>query len=201
MSLIIPTSYAQVAIQFRRAGDPDPWYVTYAITELGDPEDYPTLVGDLSSYWEDNVLAFLPADTQMSGIQLRIGTGDPEPLTLFYPLAIAGLGSGTTLPQNCAVLITKQTSRPGRTGKGRLFWPTIIEAEVNGLGLIAGSYRDTLQGAWDNLFVAHRDGASPGTAHPMFLLHNEGVPGGSSPTEITGLQVDPVISTQRRRLR
>lgn len=201
MALVIPEDYAAVAIQMRRAGDPDPWYVTYGITNLGDPTEYETLAGDISAYWEDYILPFLPADSTLSGVQLRIGTGSPEPLTLFYPFSIAGSGSGTTLPQNCALLVTKTTSRPGRTGKGRMFWPCVQESEVNGLGLIDGSYRNTLQAAWDGLLTAHAEGSSPGVAHPMFLLHNEGAPGGTNPTEITGLQVDPVISTQRRRLR
>lgn len=201
MALNIPENYAQVGIQFRRAGDPDPWYITYGILiPEGSPEPH-QIAQELKNFWHDHAGGKIPADTIISGVQLRIGFDAGDPLTLFYPFSTAGSGSGTTLPQNCAVLISKQTVRPGRTGKGRIFWPTIAEGDVNGLGQIDNGARESFQSDMDDVFEVHRDGELGYGPYPMYLLHNEGVPGGDSPTEITGLQVAPVIATQRRRLR
>lgn len=201
MTVIIPDGFVQVGIQMRRSGDPQPWYVTYGINAEASTGDWETVALTIGTWWNDYLGPYYPTDTTISGVQLRVGTPSGVPLTLFYATDIVGLGSGQTLPQNCAVLITKNTFRPGRTGKGRFFWPTIIESEVNGLGQIDSAYRTTLNSAWTTLFGAHQSGVGGDPALPMYLLHNEGVPLGTTPTQIESLQVDPVISTQRRRLR
>jgi len=201
MAVIIPDGYAQVGIQMRRAGDPDPWYVTYAVRDVPPYDEYDVWAGGMLGQWNEALSGFLPSDTAFTGIQLRVGMPEGPPYSVFYAINYPGIGSGKTLPQNCAVLVTKQTGRAGRTGKGRMFWPTILEDEVNGLGQIEPDYRDDLQAAWDELFVAHRDGNEEFAGAPMVLLHNEGVPFGADPTDITYLYVDPIISTQRGRLR
>jgi len=66
--------------------------------------------------------------------------------------------------------------------------------------VIAGSTLSTLQTNVTDFFE-YLASDSPGPATPMVLLHNAGAPGGTTPTEVTQLIVDGVISTQRRRLR
>lgn len=201
VALIIPPGFAQVALQFQRDGDPDPWYITYAVDSSAWGGNYNSLANDIVSIWAANTLDALPTDTRITGVQLRVGQDGTDPLTLYYPIVRTGTGSGQTLPQNCAVLVTKVTSRPGRTGKGRFFWPTIAEGQVNGLGQIDPTYRTSFNASLSLVFLAHEEGFDSGDPLPMYLLHNNGSPGGTLPTVIDGLLVDPVISTQRRRLR
>lgn len=201
MAVIIPEGYASVGIQMRRAGDPDPWYVTYGVSNVPAFSGLEDWAGGILGQWDAIVGGVLPTDTAFTGIQLRVGVDGSDPLSVFYPANYQGRGGGATLPQNCAVLITKVTGRSGRTGKGRMFWPTILESNVNGLGLIDPDYRGTLQTIWNTLYTAHLDGSGDFDGAPMFLLHNEGVPFGADPTQIVSLTVDPIISTQRGRLR
>lgn len=201
MALFIPEGYAEVAIQMKRAGDPDPWYVTYGVGDVPTPDQYPSFAGQIMAIWNSNFSGLLPTDTAFTGIQLRIGTDSGTPLTIFYAINYQGSGSGTTLPQNCAVLVTKVTGVAGRRGKGRLFWPCILEDEVNGLGQIEPDYRDALQAIWDTFIAEHVNGNATFDGARIFLLHNERPGLSNDPSQVSYFFVDPVISTQRKRLR
>lgn len=201
MALIIPTGTTEVAVQIRRTGDPDPWYVTFAVDSINYLEDPEGLRDLIETGFCGQLEGRIPSDTAFTGIQLRVGNTGGDPLTLFYSINVPGIGSGTTLPQNCAVLLNKVTTRPGRTGKGRMYWPTIPEADVNGLGQIDGTvvsgWNTTLAAVLENL----ANPAGDEDPAPMCLLHNTGAPGGTDPTPIVGLTCAPIIATQRRRLR
>lgn len=201
MALVIPPGFAHVSLQFRNTGDPDPWYVTWGIDISAAGGDTEVIAGVQAGAWEASMLGNMTTDTTMSGVQLRVGQDGLDPLTLFYPYSEPGLSSTAKLPSNCALLCTKVTLRPGRTGKGRFFVPNVLtESGVDNVGVIAGSTLSTLQTNVTDFFE-YLASDSPGPATPMVLLHNAGAPGGTTPTEVTQLIVDGVISTQRRRLR
>ena len=49
-----------------------------------------------------------------------------------------GSGGAEKRPQNCAALIKKQTNRAGRSGRGRMFLPAVLdEAQVSQTGIIS----------------------------------------------------------------
>jgi hypothetical protein len=111
-----------------------------------------------------------------------------------------GAGSADYLPQNCALLVKKQTNRGGRRGRGRFYVPMILpEASVDPVGNISGPQIEQKQTAADGFL----EQLSTGPLNtPMVLLHNtEGVSTAGAPDPVTKLTVDGVISTQRRRLR
>jgi len=201
MALVIPTGFAQVSIQFRNAGDPDPWYVTFAVEHPVDFGDYDLIADKVADAWIANHLGSMNTTTTMTGVQLRVGVGGDVPLTLFFPSAANGGSSTQKLPQNCALLVTKVTNRPGRTGKGRYFIPNILtESSVDQVGVItSGDVTDFQNNATG--FLEDLAAAGDSFPCPMVLLHNAGAPGGTTPTPVDALVVDNVISTQRRRLR
>lgn len=201
MALVIPPGFAQVSAVLRNVGDPEAWYVTWAVDASGYGGDYEAL-GDLNiGAFSVGFLNSMNAATTLEGVIMRVGQDGGEPLSVYRAAGVTGSGSTAKLPQNCAMLVRKNTGRGGRTGKGRMYIPNVLsEGEVDNVGVIAPSFLSGLQtGANDFLeFLNEPEVVAPA---PMVLLHNEGVPGGTTPTAITSLQVDSVIATQRRRLR
>lgn len=201
MALVIPSGHAAVALSITRGGDPTPYQVTFAVDAINYALDPPGLRDLVAEAFQESMFNQLDENSTLTNIQLRYGNTGGDPLTIDFPANIEGAGAGETLPQNSAILVSKITNRPGRTGKGRFYWPTVFEANVNGLGVLDSGYRTSLQGSFALFLAYFNDGAAGFDPAPMALLHNEGAPGGTEPTPIVGLQVASVIATQRGRLR
>lgn len=201
MPLAIPTGYAQCSVEISNAGDPEPWYVTHGIDiseAAGDFVEAGLIVmGSFGVAWQ----SYLTTSSRVSGVYLTIGSdGGNYTLYITPGTAIVGTSNADKLPQNCAYLVQKQTLRPGRAGKGRCYLPGVAaEGSVNDVGVIQGSALTTGQAACNTWLDELNTGGS--FSLPMFLLHNQGIPGGSVPTKVERLQLDTRIATQRRRLR
>lgn len=201
MPLVIPPGFAQVGIEFRNTGDPDPWYITFGIDVSAAASAWEEVAISISSGWGNFLLEEMSTDTSLTGVQLRIGQDGGSPLTLFFPFNYPGSATGQKLPQNCALLVTKVTSLPGRVGKGRFFVPNILsDGSVNNVGVIQTTDLAALQGLMDTFYswVVVGDPAPP---LPIVLLHNNTAPGDPPPTVVDRLLLNQVIATQRRRLR
>ena len=202
MALVIPAGFAQASLQMRNSGDPDPWYITFGIelTDLNFVAEREA--ARIESAARENLANVVTSDTRMTGVQLRIGVTDADPFTVFHPFDIVGLSTDAALPQNNAILVTKQTERSGRTGKGRFCLPCVNEGAVSNVGVLTETFRNLVQTRVSGFLTQL---AAPETTEeapaPMVLLHSELAPGGSAPNVVTSLVVAPVIATQRRRLR
>ena len=200
MALVIPVGFADAAFQFRRDGDPDPYVITFGVDVSNYGGDYSLLATELvTEFYNSRFDGVMSTDTTLSGVQLRIGQDGGDPLTLFYDFNAVGTSGAAQLPQNSAILITKQTDRAGRTGKGRWFLPWIAEGACSNIGVVDPTYRGTVQTAAFEFLNAMSNDMT--FAAPMMLLHNVGAPGGTTPTLVTALSANAVIATQRRRLR
>jgi hypothetical protein len=190
-------------MQLRDEGDPEAWYVTWGadITDYGG--DYIAAAGyadvSFSNFW----LSRFYTSTTLEGVRFKVGQDGGPPINGFYPLGDVGTSGTAKLPQNCALLIDKFTARPGRTGKGRMFMPGVLrEGDVNNVGVLTSAFYSEMAnsaGNWLEDLAAPADDVAP--PQPMVLLHNEGVPGGTSPTPVVGFVPQHTIATQRRRLR
>lgn len=97
-------------------------------------------------------------------------------------------------PPNVSVLVQKRTGLSGRKHRGRIYFPaiTFAETEVDNAGEISSGTLSDLQDAFDLTLD------SLATADlPIYLLHHEVL----APDRVTSLPVQPLIATQRRRLR
>lgn len=120
-------------------------------------------------------------------------TGDPVVGEWVQPITQTA-GSSTSLPSNCALLLKKNTDRPGRMGRGRMFLPSglIDESNVDTNGTIESSVYTTT--------------AARVTAFYNELVANECAPAlfhadGSAADLITSFSLDTRIATQRQRMR
>lgn len=106
-------------------------------------------------------------------------------------------GTGTanaTLPVNCSMLIQKRTGLAGRKYRGRMFYPTIGtgEEQVTPAGYLEAASVTAYQAMFNALLTAWDT-----IGLDLVILHS----GVESPTPVTSLVVQPLLATQRTRMR
>lgn len=203
MTLIIPQDYAAVVQSLRWSGDPEPMAVTYGVSidTVAPPVDPAALASGLQARFAADILPLMASVITLNGCEVRWQNAAPPapPVIAFDPGSAAGGNVGTYLPQNSAFLVHKRTSFAGRVGRGRLYFPGVNEDQVNNNGTLDGaaltSWNTALNTWLSDILVV------PG-CNGMVLLHDDGGAGAALPPyAISTLQMDPVIATQRQRLR
>lgn len=194
MALVIPVGFAQVAYRFTLAGDPEEMITTVGIDLdgiAGLPSGAATAAMD--AFAEGYSGAAWSTAWTVRGCTVYIGQDGGPPVIVEHVSDIVGVTTMATPPQNCAVLVRKQTGLGGRSGRGRMFIPpfALNEGNVTANGMLDPDFRSDTQTAVD---------AWMGELNPV-LLHDSATPGSPAPTPITSFVVDPRIATQRRRLR
>lgn len=126
---------------------------------------------------------------------------DVDLLVFDFPSVVAGTGHWESPPSNTSILVQKLTGRAGRSQKGRVYWPAMAvdEAQVDVVGAIDSTRVGLLQTQWNTLY----DQFTP-EGYSLFLLHGGTVAHPTTappPTAVTRFAVEPVVATQRRRMR
>lgn len=190
MAIVIPNGFAQIVLTIRRTGDPDPYNVIYGVDAGTAP-----LLGDVATACFQAFADHLT--DQMTNVQVLEQVVAQDEQSAGTALGAAqGTVSAATLPPNCAVLLRKFTGLRGRHQRGRNYWPGFVaEQGVNDLGEIDDDDLAPLTSAFGDWLDAHID-----AGYPLVLLHNDTAPV-TTPTPITGIRVEKLIATQRRRLR
>lgn len=204
MTLVIPPGFGQAAVEMRSEFDPDSWFTTFGVDLSDAAGDFSAAaLGAVSAFENAFQLGFISNQVTITGIDLRVGQDGGPPLLVRVNRSAKGTAAGEKLPQNCALLVRKQTSRAGRTGRGRMYLPGVLnEGQVSQTGFLSPSEAALCEERVEIFLENLRDGSGGQvTPTPMVLLHNAGVPGGTTPTEVTSLVIDQQIATQRRRLR
>lgn len=204
MTLVIPQDYAEVVQSLILSGDAEPMAVTYAvgIDSGAPPASASSLAADLRSAFVTAFSAFFNPLFTISQCEVRWqDTAPPAPPQIGVgPGSTIATGSaGTLLPQNSAFLVHKRTSVAGRGGRGRMYFPGVYESQANNIGQV-----DPAAVSAFNTSLASFLAAVPGVTGVinMVVLHDSlGAFAGAPPAIITALDCDPVIATQRRRLR
>lgn len=202
MSLVIPPGFGQASVEMRNDGDPQPWYVTFGVDLSDVGGDFQQAALDIATTFGATIGLQLSTTTSVTGCNLLVGQDGSDRLIARANTNIPGETNAAMLPQNCAALYDKLTNLPGRKGRGRFFMPSVLkEASVSEVGVIDGPALADLQLQATAFLEALADGDNGlVTVTPMVVLHNSGI-STPAPTPVVSLQVQNVISTQRRRLR
>jgi hypothetical protein len=206
VALVIPQGFAQFAVELTNAADEDPWTVTFGIeTDLAteDAVEHCNIVlAAFTAAWRPSI------DTSVTIGPARgtFGTDGPDPIQVESTTSpVLGQRSMDALPQNTAVLIRKQTGLGGRKNRGRMYMPALAaKVDVTEVGAISSGPLADFQTAATNFYNLLDTGQSGLVIPtPMVILHaatsvSLGLP---APTPVTSLVVDPIVATQRRRLR
>jgi len=155
-----------------------------------DPGDMGDLYTAWTSFGQD---LGLPTNTQFLGVDLIVGTADPEaPIVYNYTAGTTGTGSSATDPPMSCILVTKNTLLGGRKGRGRMFLPAPPSAESFDSGRLNTTYMATVETAVDDWATLSGTvlGGEP------YLLHTEATP---VPTAITSFTCSSRLAIQSRR--
>lgn len=202
MALVIPVGFCEAAMELRNSGDPDPWYVTWGMDVSDAGGDYNAVGAAAIAAWQDSFGPSLRTTTTTMGVRLTIGQDGTDNLIVFVPDGTNGTSTDDKLPQNCALLVSKNSALGGRKNRGRFFIPGILaESSVNDVGVIGSGTVTSFQGFADNMLTDLTAGVGGNPSVPMYILHNDTGPSTIAPTAVSSLSVSATISTQRRRLR
>jgi hypothetical protein len=219
MALFVPPGRFNCKLRWRLAGDPEEMISTLGVEsqDTGGPGPDPVDVAHAVyaawvSAWPGASLhgswSFVGVDVQ-GGNDLGEDPGD----VVSWDQVTVGTHAYSSVTSNCALLIKKKTALSGRHNSGRMFLPAgyVENDAVSQAGaIVTGSqaiYQLAMNQFYDNL-LAETAGVDPIVPTNLRPLLFHGVPagtppveGGRAPTVITSFLVDPVLATQRRRMR
>lgn len=198
MGVEIPVGYSQVVYVFRGPGAIKNSTMTLGV-HFGTSADVP----DIAANAYDAVTAgtgdnLCEAASMLTGWQF-LGTDvtymdESGPLIASHRATITGTKAGSPLPTNCSFLVSKSSATGGRAGRGRWFVPPFMlgESGIDGNGVIDSGAAAVLQG-YLNVFMTQ----AAATALDPVILHS----GAGLPAPITAMTLQPLLATQRRRMR
>lgn len=191
MAVIIPDSHYQVVVHYSDAAVTDGESLVILGFEAPALQDAEVAVEFALAYQAADLMQIQPQGVILSQVDVIT-----ENTKIEAPASIDGESSSPRLPPNCALLVEKVTSRRGRRARGRNFWPlAMFESQVSPTGSLDPS---GIQELFDDFFT---ELTTRGLA-PVILQGDTGVtPPLSPPPNVTRFVVDPVIGTQRRRMR
>lgn len=170
--------------------EPDVPLTPALMTELG---------AFLVSWWDVQIQPDTPTNLTFRAIKFTDLTSQIGPtLTYAAGLPLVGIDASASLPNNCALVITKRTILRGRSYRGRIYHPGLMEGDVVG---------NTVTPAWVVSMVARyemiRTPVTAGAQWHMVVVsrHFNGNPRlTASVNWVTSFDSDGSIDSQRRRL-
>lgn len=153
----------------------------------------------IREWWDDNMKIRVPNTVSLVEIEVvDLSPGSGLGITVQTGLPIVGTKADNALPNNVTVAVKKGTGLVGRSFRGRTYHIGLCEGQVLGNTIIAADLLG-LQTAYDLL-------KEPlGPVIPVDLCVLSEVSGGAQRvqgicTQVTGIGIDPVVDSQRRRL-
>jgi hypothetical protein len=200
MPLVIPASHAQVIHSLSLAGDKEPMAVTYGIeVATGSPLELNSIALSLHNAFDVEPNKIPHNGYALEATEVRLGSSAGTVAAVGLHVGkLPSRGTGSPLPQNCAILVHKRSGLPGRRARGRLYLPGMSEGAVTAVGLIdppSVAAFTTIFNDWLGLIVGDP------RVERMVILHSPGVSAVVPPTPVISLICDPIIATMRRRLR
>lgn len=205
-ALWIPDEFTQLSFIHTSTLTPDSIVTTLGVSAVGDEIDQAQLDA-IKTAWATHLV-----DNMDDSITfVRVDSAEQAGVTLTSASGAQGTTVGTGASLNCAAIIKKVTGQPGRKGRGRMYLPTVAEANVDAGGNLTSGFIDAMNDSMAD-FVA--DSLAAGAV--FYLLHSMGWNGtladkpafpGTGPGQaglpdlITSFVCQPKIGTQRRRIR
>ena len=198
----LPVGHGDGSWIMRATGQARPYICTMSFNFTSAPTSVQLL--DIQDAWGDTVMTMVQSGVVLENFHVfyKLDSSNDQVFDANGP-PIAGSGglAGTSHPPNVAYLARKQTAYAGRRNVGRLYIPGVPEAGADGLGNVDAALITTWNTKLGTLF-SRLTQYNPEIVHSKQWDPTEepNPPTPALPTPITGLVLDNVIATQRRRL-
>ena len=187
---------AQVVYHFRIAGDPEDMLSTIGVDRGAAVAWTDADLSDLFDNYASTVLPHQSVHYTLVQVDVEVGEIGGKSTRSFVGSEDGG-DSGDCLLQNAALLVHKITASVGRGKNGRMYLPGVPAHQANLIGQLDATYvanvNDSLSDwytTFSTLSVPTAPAVNHGEASP--LAPSQGV---------SLLVLDPLVATQRRRLR
>lgn len=213
MATVFSPNVIEIVINMQHSGKPtaNVWHMWFD-PELGT-DTMEDVVLDFANNWQDEMLDMVCSNVQLLGFDWR--SLDPSDSTVGFlapdtAKPVTGLVAENSMPPNVAYLVKKNTeNRPRGRRDGRSFLPGVSEERVGADGVIAGPSVLAFQADLNDFYngISDTSGSAAGDRYPCVLQTTPAsrAPGSASVTiasrRVTSLTLDPIVSTQRDRLR
>lgn len=190
----IPEGWAEVTVQYDIPGDGGPAFNIFGVIKdpLDGAEEIAINVADTLNN-SPGITQVFSNQATINLVTVRVKEASGDISIHEETVNIPGFNSGAVAPPQVSVLVQKSTGLAGRSKRGRMYIPAIVETQIDDGGNIIAANLTGMQNAMD-AFLA--DLATNGVT--MYLLHDDPL---ESATLVTALNVAPKVATQRRRLR
>lgn len=157
---------------------------------------------DVLNNWQDHIInGFLSNNYVLQGARWRnrdVEDGETGYLIPDPAKATTGVSTGAAPPPNVAWLVKKSIVTTAGKRAGRMYLPAGTETEIDEDGRMTSALKTSID-AKLALFFAGVDDSDQAR---LVVVHGTGVDSGDKPhSDVSGLSVDPIVATQRRRLR
>lgn len=197
MAIVIPTGHYQALIPLKHDRVTRPAAITFGIRDEDTGLDPTDLADAILNTFSSAFLTSLDNEVEAGPVRLTFDQGDQGRGSIVGNDKFTGGRTGTSLASNTAVLVRKNTSRIGRPGRGKMFLPWMTgQAGIDEVGVLTTPTLTAMNAAADAWLTAIQTAEMQ-----MVILHDENVPGTTTPSLVTSLTVDPTAGTQRRRMR
>lgn len=185
MGYVIPPGFSRVVLEFASYA-PTGSKPCFGFGIDNSPSD--AIVEGVYAWWLAEQRALTTDGMRLERVVARNDTEVAEKL-----VSSPGSETANTLPPNSAVLISMSSGLTGRSNRGRVYLPgCLYDDTVADGGQLDLTSLANLQDSWDALEVI-----LDGLAASFVILHSDS----SDPTPVTASVVQPLVATQRRRLR
>lgn len=185
MSYVIPAGFSRLSFQYAPVS-PIGSAVAWGLGVESPPSA--AILNEIVLWYEDE---FAPQQNEAYVLQraeMRSDTLVEEIIT-----SIPGTETIAFPPPQVAALVSLSTGLPGRTNRGRVYWPGLVsEPDIN----VQGQIDNTRRSQVSTLFGGLQE-ILEGLSAPLVILHS----GSSDPTPVTSFTVRENVATQRRRQR
>lgn len=195
--MIIPSGeYGQVNFIFSGTGMPSGGEVTCGFRLVDQPDfSAEAAATAFAALWSNSFLTMQSSAITLAEVRVKYGPNATGPEGGVTP-GVAGSRANSGVPPNTSLLVRKSTAGGGRRARGRMYIPGLLDSDVDVDGFITPATVSAFQTEANEFF----DGAEAGGL-PLYVLHAPGISATPAPTVMTGLQVQGVAATQRRRMR
>lgn len=190
----IPSGAAHVVNHFQIPGDAGPAMTTFGLTDIG-ADNADTVAANVLNAWNDTDS---PLDAMTTGVtlfQIDVYKGEGGGVISQAELSADSdgrAGGGIATPQ-VAWLIHKLTGFAGRTNRGRMYLPGVIETQFDDGGFASAAALTSMGDGCDAFLQSLQT-----SGYQMTILHEDP---NLFLVDVTSLQVSNKCATQRRRLR